>query len=103
MLDREGFTEEGYNFHTEILSLVEDFCLWLEEKGFEFEDDLQIALTSYFALLEIEDAVKEIISDFEKLPIFEGLSPHEAYEKWKRERGKARVVQFRRRGDKDDS
>jgi hypothetical protein len=102
LLDREGFTEEGYNFRVEIISLVEDFCLWLEEKGFEFEDDLQLALTSYFALLEIRDALQDVISDFEKLPIFEGLSPQEAYEKWRRERGNGRVIKFRKRSENGD-
>jgi hypothetical protein len=102
LLDREDFTEEGYNFRVEIVSLVEDFCLWLEERGFDFKDDLQIALTSYFALLEIRDALEGVISDFEKLPIFEGLSPEEAYEKWKKGRENSRVVKFRKRSENGD-
>ncbi len=99
MLDRKGFTEEGYSFQVEILSLIEDFCQYLEEKGFEFKSELQAALTSYFALVEVREALDEIIADFEKLPIFKGRQPREVFEEWMAEKKQSKLIKFKKRGE----
>ncbi len=107
MLYREGLTDSGYNFQVEILSLVDDFCTWLEEQGYKFESEIQIALMSFFVLLELREALNELINDYQKLPVFKNLSPLEAYETLKREMEKERkkVVNFKTRkkrgGDRD--
>ena len=96
MLYREGFTDDGYNFYVEIVSLIEDFCIWLEEKGFEFDSDRTIALTNYFALLEIKEEVEKIIQEFEHLPVFKGKKPQEVYKAWREESRKTNIVDFKK-------
>lgn len=99
-MGRKGFTEEGYSFKVELLSLIEDFCQYLEEKGFEFKSELQTALTSYFVLIEVREALNEIISQFEKLPVFEGRQPEEVLEEWMVEKNQSKLVKFKKRGEK---
>jgi hypothetical protein len=96
LLYREGFTDEGYSFYVEIISLIEDFCVWLEEKGFKFDSDMTIALTNYFALLETKEAVDKIVKEYEQLPVFKGKNPQEAYKIWRKESRKANIVDFQK-------
>lgn len=99
MLDRKGFTEKGYSFQVELLSLVEDFCQYLEEKGFEFRSEIQTALTSYFALIEVREALDEIISHFERLPVFQDRQPKEIFDEWIVKKDQSKLVKFKKRGE----
>jgi len=99
-----GFKEVGFNFEALVGGLVKDFLEWLKTEGFEFKEELQVVFASYFALLELRTAADKLIKEYEKLPIFEGLDPERAYQKWLSEKKEKKVVEFKpRKGGENDS
>lgn len=99
-----NFKEVGFNFEALVEKIVRQFLSWLKDEGFEFKEEMQTIFASYFALLELRTATEKLIKDYERLPIFEGLDPERAYQKWLSLKREKKVVEFKpREGSKDDS
>ncbi len=93
---------KSFNFELLVSNIVKEFLNWLKEEGFEFREELQAVFASYFALLELRTATDKLIKQYEGLPVFKGLKPEQAYQKWQEEKKKKKVVEFKPKEGRED-
>lgn len=77
------FNPDGtFSFYHEIMAVAEEFCEQWESQRGSIKTELEGALVFSFALNTIKYDLEVMISQLEKQPMFNGISPKEVLGSW---------------------